>query len=102
MLSTGANANINVGVSEHPLLQPLRELRAELTAVERTGHTREQPGHAGLEAELAAAQQEIERSGTLEDTRRQVLRNRLEIFALASAGSASLTTLAQTVVTLLN
>ncbi|MFI2241735.1 hypothetical protein [Streptomyces chrestomyceticus] len=113
VLSTGPDARITYGTAEPDapvrLLAALGALRTALLAAPDPGPgTDPGPGsaereadHPGLAAELAAAQEEIERHGTLPSPRRRALRERLDIIAAAAAGGASPAALAQTVASLL-
>ncbi|WP_206506192.1 hypothetical protein [Streptomyces chrestomyceticus] len=106
VLSTGPDARITYGTLEPD--DPARLLAALRTALLAAPDPDPGPGSAapeadptGLDAELAAAQEEIERHGTLTSPRRRALRERLDIIAAAAAGGASLAALAQSVASLL-
>ncbi|MFF3272526.1 hypothetical protein ACFYWU_16595 [Streptomyces chrestomyceticus] len=109
VLSTGPGARITYGTLEPDdparLLAALGALRTALLAAPDPdpgpGSAAPEADPTGLDAELAAAQEEIERHGTLTPPRRRALRERLDIIAAAAAGGASLAALAQSVASLL-
>ncbi|OKI02456.1 hypothetical protein A6A06_15575 [Streptomyces sp. CB02923] len=123
VLSTGPDARITYGTAEPDdparLLAALGALRTALLDASRpgpgvgtglgpgpgsgsgSGSAERETDRTGLDAELAAAQEEIERRGALTSPRRRALRERLDIIAAAAAGGASLAALAQTVAGLL-
>ncbi|GCD32799.1 hypothetical protein OEIGOIKO_00517 [Streptomyces chrestomyceticus JCM 4735] len=113
VLSTGPEARITYGAAEPDdparLLAALGALRTALLAAPDPdpgvgtgpGSAEREADATGLDAELAAAQEEIERHGTLTPPRRRALRERLDIIAAAAAGGASLAALAQSVASLL-
>ncbi|MFH8411391.1 hypothetical protein ACH4FX_42545 [Streptomyces sp. NPDC018019] len=105
VLSTGPHTHISYGVPEPAdpahLLAAITALRAALLTTTDPGPPGNDPDHTDLDTELTLAQEELQRHGTLAANRRQALRERLDIITAATAGGASLATLAQTVTGLL-